>query len=99
MTTPANCKTMVEVRTGVDKVDRQLAALLGERFAFMDAAARIKTARETVRDEPRKAQVLGNARENARVSGVPKDVAVKLWDELVEASIAYELSVFDAKRG
>ena len=33
---------MVDVRAGVDALDRQIVALIGERFRFMDAAARIK---------------------------------------------------------
>eukprot|EP01037_Dinobryon_pediforme_P032470 gene32470-37425_t len=46
-----DCTTMIEVRAGVDQVDRELVALLARRFAYMDAAARIKPARTAVRDE------------------------------------------------
>ncbi|MBZ9779923.1 chorismate mutase, partial [Psychroflexus sp. CAK8W] len=46
---------MAEVRAGVDHVDRALIALLAQRFAYMDAAARIKPERGAVRDEGRKA--------------------------------------------
>ena len=41
---PEQCETMIEVRVGVDQVDRELVALLVRRFGYMDAAARIKTA-------------------------------------------------------
>ena len=51
---PEQCETMAEVRVGVDQVDRELVALLVRRFGYMDAAARIKTDRGTVRDEARK---------------------------------------------
>ena len=62
MTMPAaDCTTMAEVRAGVDALDRALAALLGRRFAYMDAAARIKTERGAVRDEARKAAVIAQA--------------------------------------
>lgn len=98
MKIPEQCTTMAEVRAGVDDVDRQLVALLGIRFAFMDAAARIKTSRDAVRDEARKAEVVANARANARLYGIPGKAALKLWDDLVEASIAYELAAFDAKQ-
>src|SRR3546814_9475524 len=50
---PEQCETMTEVRAGVDQVDRELVALLVRRFGYMDAAARIKTDRDTVRDEAR----------------------------------------------
>ncbi len=96
---PAACTTMAEVRAGVDALDRQLAALLGVRFAYMDAAARIKTARGAVRDAARKAQVIAQAESAAQAAGVPVGLAGVLWETLVEASIAYELAAFDRKGG
>ena len=86
---------MAEVRAGVDQVDRELVALLARRFGYMDAAARIKPAREAVRDERRKAEVIANARALADAAGLPADAIADLWDRLVEASIAYELDAFD----
>ncbi|AOW22918.1 chorismate mutase [Sphingomonas melonis TY] len=92
-----DCTTMTEVRAGVDQVDRELVALLARRFAYMDAAARIKPERGAVRDEGRKAQVIANARAAAEAAGLPGDVIADLWEQLVEASIAYELTQFDAR--
>jgi len=92
-----DCTTMIEVRAGVDQVDRELVALLARRFAYMDAAARIKPARTAVRDEARKAQVIDNAIAAAQAAGVPEAIVADLWEQLVEASIAYELTVFDRR--
>ncbi len=92
-----DCSTMAEVRAGVDQVDRELIALLARRFAYMDAAARIKPERGHVRDEARKAQVIANARAEAARSGVPDAVVADLWERLVEASIAHELVAFDRR--
>ena len=94
-----DCTTMTEVRAGVDSLDRELVALLARRFAYMDAAARIKPGRGAVRDVARKAQVIANARAAAVEIGVPEEVVAELWEQLVEASIAYELDRFDATRG
>lgn len=92
-----DCTTMTEVRAGVDALDRELVALLANRFAYMDAAARIKPARDHVRDEARKAQVIANARAEAEALGLPGGVIADLWEQLVEASIAYELASFDRR--
>lgn len=92
-----DCTTMREVRAGVDQLDRELVALLARRFAYMDAAARIKPERGHVRDEARKAEVIANAREEAARLGVPEQVVGDLWEQLVEASIAYELAAFDRR--
>lgn len=95
---PENCMSMVEVRAGVDAVDAQLVDLLAVRFAYMDAAARIKTERSAVRDEARKQQVSANVQGAAGKAGVPVEVVADLWECLVEASIAYELEKWDANR-
>ncbi|MCO4092772.1 MAG: chorismate mutase [Sphingorhabdus sp.] len=89
---------MTQVRAGVDRVDAQLVELLAVRFAYMDAAARIKTERNAVRDEARKQQVLKNVHDAASGLGIPVEVVADLWERLVEASIAYELNIWDATR-
>ena len=89
---------MAQVRAGVDQVDRDLIALLARRFAYMDAAARIKPAREQVRDEARKAQVIAQARAAAAAAGLPVGPIGDVWERLVEASIAHELAAFDRRR-
>jgi isochorismate pyruvate lyase len=91
-----DCQTMAEVRAGVDAVDAQIVALLGERFGYMRAAARIKTDRAAVRDEDRKASVIAAAKDAAKKAGVPEPLVAALWEMLVESSIAYEMAIFDA---
>jgi isochorismate pyruvate lyase len=93
---PESCTTMTEVRAGVDDIDAQLVSLLAQRFAYMDAAARIKNDRSAVRDEARKQQVLSHVQTVAQTVGVPVEVVADLWERLVEASIAYELDKWDA---
>jgi isochorismate pyruvate lyase len=96
---PDQCETMADVRVGVDQVDRELVALLVRRFGYMDAAARIKTERSAVRDEPRKAQVLDNVAREAESAGLDPQRIRAVWNELVEQSIAHELVRWDGIRG
>ena len=95
---PEDCRTMAEVRAGVDATDRALVALLERRFGYMRAAARIKAARGEVRDEARKAEVIANVRVEAVRLGLPEAVIAALWDQLVEASIGYEMEEWDRTR-
>jgi isochorismate pyruvate lyase len=88
---PEDCATMTDVRAGVDALDRALVALLATRFGYMRAAARIKPDRGHVRDEARKAQVIAQAVDAARLSDIPTDAVAAMWETLVEASIAYEM--------
>jgi len=95
---PVDCTRMEEVREGVDAIDRALVDLLAQRFAYMAAAARIKTDRGAVRDEARKAEVIANARAAALDAGVPVALVGDFWERLVEASIAYEFEQWDVLR-
>jgi len=95
---PEDCASMSEVRAGVDALDADLVQLLAGRFAYMRAAARIKPDRDAVRDEARKAEVIANAERFAREAGVPQAIVADLWEQLVEASIAYELDTWDRTR-
>ena len=95
---PENCATMLEVRAGVDETDGKIVALLARRFGYMDAAARIKPDRSTVRDERRKAEVIEKVRAQAEALSIDPALVAKLYDQLIEASIAYEFEVFDRIR-
>jgi len=66
---PEDCATMAEVRAAIDDLDRQIVALIARRFGYMDAAARIKPDRASVRDELRKAEVIANVKAEARQRG------------------------------
>ena len=95
---PETCETMLDVRAGVDALDRELVALLAKRFGYMRAAARIKPSRDVVRDEERKASVIAAAVAAAEAQGVPGDVVGDIWERLVEGSIAYEFGEWDRIR-
>lgn len=89
---------MTQVREGVDALDERIVALLAERFRYMDAAARIKPERRQVRDEARKAAVIAYARDGAiRLDTDPAPIE-QVYETLVECSIAYELSRWDARQ-
>lgn len=95
---PEECETMEQVRAGVDALDQALVRLLARRFGYMDAAARIKTDRNVVRDEARKTQVLDNVEKAASLLDLPAVELRAVWDQLVETSIAHELRKWDEIR-
>ena len=96
---PEDCTTMSQVREGVDEVDRAIVDLLALRFGYMEAAARIKPKRDQVRDEARKADVLAKVAEAADEAGLDQELLARIYEDLIEASIAYELEEFDRLRG
>ena len=96
---PLDCQTMLDVRAGVDEIDRMLVALIARRQGYMDAAARIKPSRSVVRDEARINQVLANVKAEAEKHGLSWSIAEPVWREMMERCIAHEFDVWDATRG
>ena len=96
---PEDCLTMADVRAGVDEVDQAIVSLIAMRFGYMDAAARIKPDRNAVRDDARKADVLAKVDDAAEEGEVDRDLIARLYEDLIESSIAYEFEVFDRTRG
>lgn len=88
---------MVDVRQGVDALDRALVTLLAERQRYMEAAARIKPARAVVFDRARIEDVVTKVKAAARTVGLSEAIAEPVWRTLIDRCIAYEHKVFDAK--
>jgi isochorismate pyruvate lyase len=95
---PAECRSMAEVRQGVDALDRALVALLAERQRYMDAAARIKPDRGAVRDPQRIEEVVAKVKAAARAVGLSEAIAEPVWRTLIERCIAHELAQWDEMR-
>ena len=95
---PADCTDMTQVRAGVDDIDRQIVSLLARRFGYMDAAARVKPRRDAVRDEWRKADVKAKVDAAAAAAGIDRDLVARLYEDLIETSIAHELGRWDFLR-
>ena len=97
-TPPEACQTMADVRVGVDALDRALVTLIAERQRYMDAAARIKTDRNVVRDEARIEQVVERVLAAAAKAGLDPAIAEPVWRLMIERCIAYEFGVWDRLR-
>jgi len=96
---PADCETMLDVRKGVDALDRALVLMLAERQRYMDAAARIKGDRAAVHDQARIEDVVAKVKAAAREAGLSEAIAEPVWRTLIDRCIAYEFEVWDQLRG
>ncbi|KAL7274484.1 hypothetical protein RUND412_002611 [Rhizina undulata] len=89
--------TMTEVRIAIDDLDRRIVTLLGERMRFIEAAARIKPSRDKVRDEWRKRDVINKAMVQAEEVNFSPSIVERIYEILVEGSIAHEFEKFDIR--
>lgn len=90
---------MLDVRKGVDALDRALVLLLAERQRYMDAAARIKGERAAVHDQARIEDVVTKVKAAAREAGLSEEIAEPVWRTLIDRCIAHEFVVWDQLRG
>jgi len=96
---PEDCTSMIDVRQGVDALDRALVTLLAERQRYMDAAARIKPNRDAVFDQARIDDVVAKVLAAAEPAGLSPDIAEPVWRLLIDRCIAHEFAKYDATRG
>ncbi len=99
MTDPEDCTSMTEIRAAIDALDTEIVTLLARRLRYIDAAARVKSSRDTVRDEARKADVIAKACARGTALDLPPDHVAAVYETLVESSIAHELRAYDRKAG
>ena len=95
---PEDCATMVDVRQGVDALDRALVTLLAERQRYMDAAARIKPNRDAVFDQARIDDVVAKVLVSAKAHNLSPDIAEPVWRLLIDRCIAHEFATYDRTR-
>jgi isochorismate pyruvate lyase len=94
----SECRTMAEVRDGIDRLDRDLVRLIAERQGYIEAAARIKDEESEVRLEWRIEDVVSKVLAAAEREGLSKRIAEPVWRELIERCIEHELDCWRRMR-
>ncbi len=90
----ADCATMAEVRSEIDRLDAAIVALLVERATYIDRAAELKPALGLpARIEARVEDVVAKVRDRAAADGLDPALAEALWRRLIDWSIAREEAV------
>lgn len=89
--TPDECANLQEIRAEIDRLDREVIAAFGQRFAYVKAAAKFKTSEATVKASDRFATMLNQRREWAAAEGLNPDVIERLYRDLITHFIEEEL--------
>src|SRR3712207_3477169 len=96
MKAPDECINMDEIRAEIDRLDRQVIALLGQRFTYVKAAARFKASEADVRAPDRVAALLRQRRAWAEHAGLSPDVIEQMYHNLVTYFMEEELQHWKA---
>ncbi len=91
MKSPDECESLQDIRAEIDRLDQEVIAAFGQRFAFVKAAAKFKTSEAGVKASDRFAAMLQQRREWAEAEGLNPDVIERLYRDLVTHFIEEEL--------
>lgn len=94
---PENCSGMDEIRIEIDKMDRDIIAILGKRFDYVKAAAKFKTSETSVRAPERFNAMLEQRRIWASSEGLSPDAIEKMYRDLVNHFINEEMSKWQSE--
>lgn len=97
MKTPEECENMTDIRAEIDRIDRQVVALLGQRFAYVKAASLFKTSETSVRAPERFQAMLQQRRAWAEDEGLNADAIEKMYCDLVNHFIEEEMKHWKSK--
>lgn len=84
------CHSLQQVRAEIDRIDRQMVALLAERGRYVKQVARFKSNPAEVAAPERVQQIIANIAALAREYGADPTVAEATWRAMIAAFIQYE---------
>jgi isochorismate pyruvate lyase len=92
---PKDCKTLADVREGIDALDRQIVPLLVARAGFVARAGQLKGSKDLVVDTARIEDVVAKAKKIATETGGTTDVIEAIYRSMIDAYIAFETIEWD----
>jgi isochorismate pyruvate lyase len=90
LTPPEQCRSLEEIRAGMDAIDREIIALLALRVAYVKEAAKFKTSADAVAAPDRVQKVLDTRRDWAVEAGLDGDVVRELYRAIVTYCVGEE---------
>ncbi|OIR06142.1 salicylate biosynthesis protein PchB [mine drainage metagenome] len=84
------CQSLTEIRDNIDRLDRQIVALLCERQGYVGQAAAFKPTRSDVVVPERIEEIVGKVRALAAERGGSADLMERIYRAMIDAYIAFE---------
>ena len=89
----ACCRTLGEVRSNIDRIDREIVRLMAERGQYVREASRFKRDPATVEVPARAEAVVRHAETLAAADGLPPQIAEATYRAMLHAFTEYERGV------
>jgi isochorismate pyruvate lyase len=100
MKQPAECEDMRDVRIAIDALDDQLISLMAQRVRYVERMAVLKPLFGASAEAPdRVRRVLERVEAGAKDKGLPTDLALALWRQMIDWAIAREKKLMASANG
>jgi isochorismate pyruvate lyase len=84
------CASLDEVRSNIDRIDREIVGLIAERGEYVEQAARFKASPSAVFDKTRFDQILARVRSLAEEAGTSPEVVESVYRSMVMGFTEWE---------
>jgi isochorismate pyruvate lyase len=95
---PEECNSIDDIRAEIDRIDRQIVALIGERAGYVQAATKFKTSAAGVRAVERFEAMLHQRRAWAEEQGLDPDMIEKLYRDMVNHFVQQEMAHWEQEQ-
>lgn len=93
-----DCTSLAELRSEIDRIDRELVRLIAERIGFVRRAAELKSRRDEILDPARIDSIVGAVEREAEEKGLDGAAAGEAFRAMIERFVAYEFHEFDRRK-
>jgi isochorismate pyruvate lyase len=87
-----SCRSIEEVRTNIDRIDRLIVALIAERGGYVKQAARFKRTEDDVKAPQRVEQVIAKVRAFSQEQGANPAITERIYRTMIAAFIDAEMA-------
>jgi isochorismate pyruvate lyase len=95
MKNPGDCESIDSIRREIDRIDKQIIALVGERLDYVKEITRFKSNSEDVRAQKRYEEVFVLRRKWAEENGVSPDTIEQVYKILVHYFIDEQMKLIE----
>lgn len=99
MKSPENCASLDDIRVGIDTLDKQIIDALGQRMAYVKAAAQFKPTEESIPAPERVGAMLPQRQRWAAEAGLDPDFVGPLFAQLIYWFIGQQVHHWRTQRG
>lgn len=94
---PEDCKDMTDIRYEIDRIDKLVISLLGERYNYVKNAAKFKTSETSVKAPERFKSMMEERRDWAEQEGLDSEMIETLYTDMINFFIAKEMDEWKKK--